>query len=181
MTAETVYIALGSNQGDRRDHLDRGLRAVASLPSTELMRCSSYHWTPPWGLRDQPWFLNAAAAVSTELPPRALLFALLGAEREAGRVRSTPWGPRTLDLDILLYGDRVVEEEGLTLPHPRMTERLFVLEPLAEIAADAIHPVSGRSVGEHLAELRVCEKIPHPHGKGDFLQTLSEEGAVEPS
>ena len=73
-------------------------------------------------------------------------------------MRSEAWGPRTLDLDILLYGDRVVEEEGLTLPHPRMTERLFVLQPLAEIAADAIHPVSGRSVGEHLADLNASKE-----------------------
>jgi 2-amino-4-hydroxy-6-hydroxymethyldihydropteridine diphosphokinase len=170
MTVETVYIALGSNQGDRRDHLDRGLRAVADLPSTELKRCSSYHWTPPWGLRDQPWFLNAAAALTTELPPRELLHALLGAEKDAGRVRSQAWGPRTLDLDILLYGDRVTAEEGLTLPHPRMTERLFVLAPLAEIAADVVHPVTGRTMGEHLAELRDAEPVP-----------AREEGSVEPS
>ncbi|MHC4600621.1 MAG: 2-amino-4-hydroxy-6-hydroxymethyldihydropteridine diphosphokinase [Planctomycetota bacterium] len=170
MTGETAYIALGSNQGDRRDHLDRGLRAIASLPATRLLRCSSYHWTPPWGLRDQPWFLNAAAAVVTELPPQALLEGLLGAERDAGRVRAEPWGPRTLDLDILLYGDRVVEEEGLALPHPRMTERAFVLEPLAEIAADVIHPVSGRSVGDHLADLREAEST-----------ASRKEGGVEPS
>ncbi|MHC5035779.1 MAG: 2-amino-4-hydroxy-6-hydroxymethyldihydropteridine diphosphokinase [Planctomycetota bacterium] len=153
MTDERVFIGLGSNQGDRRGNLDRGLEAMAAIPRTRLVRASRFFWTPPWGFRDQPWFLNAAAELATGLAPRALMDALLAVEQDAGRVRTVPNGPRTLDLDILLFGQRIVEEEGLMIPHPRMTERLFVLVPLSEIAPDVVHPQAGSPIRELLDRL----------------------------
>ncbi|MHC4777305.1 MAG: 2-amino-4-hydroxy-6-hydroxymethyldihydropteridine diphosphokinase [Planctomycetota bacterium] len=157
MSREVAYIALGSNQGDRRDNLDHGMSALDALPQTALVKRSSYRWTPPWGLREQPWFLNAAAAVETALEPRALMDALLSAESERGRVRDVPNGPRTLDLDILLYGDRVVEDEGLFIPHPRMAQRLFVLAPLGEIAPHIVHPVLGETISVLLGRIKEAQ------------------------
>lgn len=165
MKTEIAYIALGSNQGDRRENLDHGIESLDGLPKTRLLARSSYHWTAPWGLRDQPWFLNAAAAVDTALGPRALMEALLEIEAQRGRVRNVPNGPRTLDLDILLMGDRVVEAEDLVIPHPRMAERLFVLEPLREIAPNVVHPVLGENVTALLARAR--ETQPSLMGEGE--------------
>jgi 2-amino-4-hydroxy-6-hydroxymethyldihydropteridine diphosphokinase len=153
MTGERVFIGLGSNLGDRRGNLERALDALDRIPGVRLVRASRFHWTAPWGVRDQPWFLNAAAELACALEPRDLLAALLRVEAESGRVRTVRNGPRTLDLDLLLYGDRVVEEEGLSIPHPRLRDRRFVLAPLAEIGADARHPTAGASVGELLASL----------------------------
>jgi len=114
------------------------------------LQVSTFHDTAPVGVGDQPRFLNAAAVGHTSLAPRELLETLLQIERDLGRERPHPGAARTLDLDLILYGDRVIEEEGLTVPHPRFRERLFVLEPLAEVAPDWIDPVTGRSI-EQLA------------------------------
>jgi len=120
-----AYVGLGSNLGDREGTI---LAAAGRLGPHRL---SPIVETEPWGYADQPRFLNAVAALETELPPRALLDRLLEVERELGRVREGPrYGPRTIDLDLLLYGDAVIDEPGLTVPHPRLAERLFVLEPL---------------------------------------------------
>ena len=111
----------------------------------EVVAVSRFRETEPVGVRDQPRFLNGAAAVDTELPPRELLEVLLGIERELGRVRDgTRWGPRTIDLDLLLYGGEMVDEPGLRVPHPRLHERRFALEPLAELDPDAVVPGAGR-------------------------------------
>ena len=137
---------LGSNLGDRAAHLDL---AVAGLRTLGPVRVSSYHETEPVG-PPQPRYLNAAAVVETDLPPESLLAFGDGLEARAGRVR-TPgdrWGPRTLDVDLLLYGDRIVETPELAVPHPGLAERLFVLAPLAEIAPDWIVPGLGRTVQE---------------------------------
>ena len=121
-----------------------GLVSLGKLPQTRLVRSSSMYRNPPVGFLNQPYFVNAAAMVETGLAPRELLDGLLGIELAHGRARSLPNGPRTLDLDLALYGDRVVEEAGLIVPHPRLTERAFVLVPIAEIAPEAMVPGRGR-------------------------------------
>lgn len=143
----TAYIALGSNLGDRRAYLDRALQALRDQPGIVVSRISSYHETEPvGGPPQQGKYLNAAAELQTDLEPAELMRTLLEVEKGLGRVRSEPNAPRTIDLDLLLYGDRVIDEPGLVVPHPRMHERLFVLEPLFEIAPQVIHPLLGRSI-----------------------------------
>jgi 2-amino-4-hydroxy-6-hydroxymethyldihydropteridine diphosphokinase len=139
-----AYIGLGSNLGDRERMLWSALHMLAFNPEVDVVAVSSFRETNPVGFRDQPAFLNAAAAVETELGPRELLGLLLDVERELGRTREGPrFGPRTIDLDLLLYGDEVVDEPGLTVPHPRLHERAFVLEPLAELDPDLAVPGRG--------------------------------------
>lgn len=150
MSAVTAYVALGSNLENPSRQLRSGLEALAALPGTRLTRVSSLYRSAPVGYADQPDFVNAVAAIETSLSPRELLDALLAIERRHGRVRDFPNAPRTLDLDIVAYGDRVVEEPGLAIPHPRMQERAFVVIPLAEIAPDALIP--GRGVVRDLVE-----------------------------
>jgi 2-amino-4-hydroxy-6-hydroxymethyldihydropteridine diphosphokinase len=141
----TAFVALGRNLDDPPVHIHRALEALAGLPATRVVRHSSLYRNPPAGYRDQPDFVNAVAQIETRLGPRELLDRLLAIEEIHGRVRAAPDGPRTLDLDILLYGGRTVQEPGLTIPHPRMLERAFVLVPLAEIAPGARVPGSGRA------------------------------------
>ena len=136
-------IALGSNLEDPEAQVRRGFDEIAALPETRLLARSSLYRTAPVGYRDQPDFVNACALVETALAPRALLDGLLAIERRHGRVREIPNGPRTLDLDIVLYGDRVIHEPGLSVPHPRAHERAFVLEPLLEVWPDAVIPGKG--------------------------------------
>lgn len=144
MTSPVVaYIALGANLGDARETVRQAMAGLDRLPETRLLRTSSLYLTAPVGLLDQPDFINAVAAVETTLPAAALLQALLEAEQQQGRVRSIANAPRTLDLDILLYGDLVLDTPALTLPHPRLHLRAFVLEPLAEIAPDLALPGRG--------------------------------------
>lgn len=140
----TVFIALGSNLADPAAQVRTALRALAHLPGTTLVRSSSLYRNPPAGGLSQPEFVNAVARIETLIGPRALLERLLEIEQAQGRVRDYPNAPRTLDLDIALYGDETVQEPGLIIPHPRMTERPFVLVPLAEIAPDAVVPGKGR-------------------------------------
>jgi len=136
-----AYVALGTNLGDRQAHLREALRQMAALPGVRLLRISSVYETEPVGYTEQPAFLNMAAALAADMPPERLLDHLLGIERGMGRVRTIRWGPRTIDLDLLLYGDAVICTEFLTLPHPRMAERAFVLVPLKEIwPQDRIFP-----------------------------------------
>lgn len=144
--AETVTacVALGSNLDDPRAQVERGLTALATLSKTRLLVLSRLYRTPPWGMLDQPDFINAAARLETTLAPRELLEALLAIEARAGRVRGIRNGPRTLDLDLLLYGDRVIDEPDLVVPHPRLHERAFVLLPLADVAAELEVPGHGR-------------------------------------
>jgi 2-amino-4-hydroxy-6-hydroxymethyldihydropteridine diphosphokinase len=142
---ETAYIALGSNLDEPVRQLRAGLAALAALPDIRLTSVSSLYRSEAVGYRDQPDFVNAVAQIETSLKPGELLAALLELERRQGRVRAFPNAPRTLDLDILLYGNRVVHEPGLTIPHPRMHERAFVIVPLAEIAPDALVPGRGRA------------------------------------
>ena len=129
-----AYVGLGSNLGDRGAMLSRALELLGTDAELELVATSAVRETEPVGLREQPPFLNAAAAIETELSARLLLERLLEIERRLGRVREGPrFGPRTIDLDLLLLGDQVVDEPGLCVPHPRLAERRFVLEPLHEL------------------------------------------------
>lgn len=143
-TPVIAYLALGSNIGDKVGHLRQAMQAIAALPGTRITARSSVYRTPPWGKTDQDWFANAVIAVETTLAPEPLLAACLAVERELGRVRRERWGPRVIDIDVLLHGDHAWASPSLTLPHPAMTERAFVLVPLAEIAPDLM--VKGHSV-----------------------------------
>jgi 2-amino-4-hydroxy-6-hydroxymethyldihydropteridine diphosphokinase len=133
-----AYVGLGSNLGDREATIRRAADQLGAL------RLSSIRETEPWGYAEQPPFLNAVAELDTDLPPRGLLESLLEVERELGRTRDGPrYGPRTIDLDLLLYGDEVLDEPGLTVPHPRLHERAFVLEPLFELDPGLFVPGKG--------------------------------------
>lgn len=161
-------VGFGGNVG--RPDLAFG-RALARLRrEARVVRVSRLYRSAPWGRVDQPAFLNGAVLLETSSSPRSLLALLRAEERSAGRVRGAKWGPRTLDLDLLWYGDRVSSELGLVLPHPALAERSFVLEPLAEIAPRWRHPVTGASAAGMLGTLRregratACERLPFELG-----------------
>ena len=149
-----VAIALGSNLGDREGYLRSAIAALQ--PSISDLRVSTFHDTAPVGVGPQPTFLNATAVGETSLAARALLDTLLAVERDLGRERPFPGAPRTVDLDLILYGDAVIDEApSLIVPHPRFRERRFVLEPLAEIAPDWRDPVTGQTIEELVRNLTV--------------------------
>jgi 2-amino-4-hydroxy-6-hydroxymethyldihydropteridine diphosphokinase len=149
---DRVAVALGSNLGDRRAHLDHAVASLRTLLGN--LTVSTYYDTVPVDVvGPHALYLNAAAVGETALSARALLDALLAIESERGRARPYPNAPRTLDLDLILFGETVIDEPGLVVPHPRFRERRFVLQPLAEIASDLRDPISGKTAGELLAVL----------------------------
>jgi 2-amino-4-hydroxy-6-hydroxymethyldihydropteridine diphosphokinase len=149
-----AYVALGSNVGDRRAHLDAAVAALDETPGVTVHAVSSYHETAPvGGPPGQGPFLNAAAAIETTLDPRELLATLQAIEARAGRVRDVRWAERTLDLDLLLFGNLILDSAELTVPHPRMAVRRFVLAPLVEVAPSAVDPFTGRTISELLVNL----------------------------
>ena len=152
-----AYLSLGSNIGDREDQLRRAISRLAE--HGRVLRVSSFYETEPVEVSDQPWFVNCAVALETTDPPEELMRALLAIEREMGRERIRRKGPRTVDIDILLYGDRVVNRAELTVPHSAMAQRRFVLKPLAEIAAEVRHPVLKKTVSELLEELPAGQSV----------------------
>ncbi|AZO23647.1 MULTISPECIES: 2-amino-4-hydroxy-6-hydroxymethyldihydropteridine diphosphokinase [unclassified Mesorhizobium] len=158
--SSVVYLSLGGNLGDPAKSMAAALRMLDGDDRTRVTAVSSLYRTPPWGKLDQPDFLNAAAAIETALSPRALLDLCLDVERRLKRVREERWGPRLIDIDILVFGDRVIHQTGLEVPHPRMLERAFVLAPLAEIAPGLA--VGGRSVSERLGAVDTSgiERLP---------------------
>jgi 2-amino-4-hydroxy-6-hydroxymethyldihydropteridine diphosphokinase len=144
-----VYLGLGSNLGDRRANLEAAIEKLA----LDVKRRSSIYETEPRDFRNQPWFLNQVVEAETDLFPRQLLSHIQKVERDLGRKRTVAKGPRTIDIDILLYGNGVIKTSDLEIPHPRLAERRFVLEPLAELAPDLRHPVTNQSVRELLSRV----------------------------
>jgi len=161
-TLAEALVALGGNMGDVRDTLDRAIAAFCDGEKVRLLARSSDYRTPPWGVEDQPPFVNLCIAVETSLAPRALLSRAQAVERGLGRERSKErrWGPRPVDIDLIAYDDLVLQEPDLTLPHPQLFARAFVLAPLAEIAPDRL--IAGRRVRDALTQVDASrvEKLP---------------------
>ena len=183
---ENILIGLGSNIGKRATNLEAAFDALARLPQTRLVRAShAVETRPVGGTPGQGTFLNAAAMLETSLSPEALLKHLQQIEEGLGRQRDTRWGPRTIDLDILLYGDIHMETEHLTIPHPRMTWRRFVVEPSVEVAPDMVHPELGWTLARLLRHLNetpsyVAVAGSIGAGKSSLVARLAEIGAVRP-
>ena len=176
---ERAWVGVGANLGDAQATVQRALRDLAALSRAGPARASSLYRTQPLGDPAQPWYVNAVAEIGTDLSPLELLRALRGLERRAGRASARErWVPRELDLDLLLFGDRVIETPELVLPHPGLALRRFVLEPLAELAPDARDPRTGRSAAELLRglddPLRV-EKLPTPAGRREPARASTGE------
>ena len=151
-------IALGSNIGDRLGTIRQAVMLLEER-SLRISASSDVFETPPWGMENQPRFLNACVLAETDILPRALLELLLNIESDLGRIRRYKWGPREIDLDLLFYDDQVFNESGLVLPHPQMHRRAFVLVPLVQIAPDWRHPVLGKSIRELAGSLDACSII----------------------
>jgi len=154
----TAYLGLGSNLGDRKAFVDAAIDEIDTIPGTSVTAVSSVIETEPVGVTGQPRFLNAAVRIETEQAPEALLRKLKELEEHLGRKPTYRWGPRVIDIDILLYDDVVLETEELVIPHPLMMERRFVLAPLAELAPDLRHPVTRKTVSELLSRLECRER-----------------------
>jgi 2-amino-4-hydroxy-6-hydroxymethyldihydropteridine diphosphokinase len=168
-----AWIGLGSNLGDRLGYIRRALGLIEALPETKIAAVSSVYDTAPSGRTDQPRFLNAAAEVTTGLEPATLLEGLLAIEDRCGRVRDDRWGPRTLDLDLLIYGEVEIASDVLEVPHPRLAERAFVLVPLAEIAPATVVPGLGETVRDLAAAVERAE--------GDVRRVGDPPGALRDS
>lgn len=165
-----VYLSIGSNIGDRIGNCKKAVEELNSSKGVNVLSRSSLYETEPEGLNEQPSFINLAVKIETELGPSRLLERIKRIEKKLGRVETVRWGPRTIDIDVLLYGDEVLSEDFLEIPHPRMHERSFVLVPLAEIGGAVMHPLTGKTVSEMLSE--------HPGTGGIRRVELADEGIM---
>ncbi len=150
---ETIFIGLGSNLNQPAENIRAAFGALSELEGMHSPLISPLYKTPPFGVKDQPDFVNAVAQFQTTLDPLPILNSLLGIEKKMGRVRKEKWGPRLIDLDLLFYGRHVINEEGLTVPHPGIAEREFVLIPMRDVAPDWIHPLLSKSIWDLAAQL----------------------------
>lgn len=150
---ERIFLGLGSNIGDRTANIEHACRLIGQIEDVRIVRVSRFIETRPIGYEDQPDFINAVLEIGTALSPRGLLDAVKEIERRMGRVPTVRFGPRVIDIDILLFGARIIGEPGLTIPHPRMHGRRFVLGSLAEIAPEVVHPVLKKAVTELYKDL----------------------------
>jgi 2-amino-4-hydroxy-6-hydroxymethyldihydropteridine diphosphokinase len=155
----TVYLALGSNLGDRKANLQTAIESLSSV--ARLLDASPIYETPPWGYLNQPDFLNQVIQVETDLSPSDLLVYLKELETRLGRTATVRYGPRMIDVDILFYDDLILDEPGLTIPHPRMQGRAFVLVPLADLAPDMLHPLEGKTIAALLQQVDRSEIVPY--------------------
>jgi 2-amino-4-hydroxy-6-hydroxymethyldihydropteridine diphosphokinase len=154
-----VYIGIGSNLGDKVANCLRAITAIVADRRNRIVRCSPLYQTEPVGKKEQDWFVNGAFAVETSMEPRELLDFLLAIEKMMGRVRGERWGPRVIDLDILIFGNEVINQGDLQIPHPRLHERRFVLVPLWDIAPHLVHPLLGKTISQILSALPGEEKV----------------------
>jgi len=162
MSESEVLVGFGSNLGDRAHLINQALQALSELPQTSLMKLSSLYETAPVGYLEQGAFLNGVACIKTALPAAILLQHLLKIENSLGRKRIERWGPRTVDLDIIFFGDRIITEVDLVVPHPELVRRLFVLEPLNEIVPDWQHPERGETVSVLLNKFQQSHPLEEP-------------------
>ena len=153
----TAYLGLGSNLGHREANIKSALKMLGQGP--RILEVSSLYETEPMGYKDQPWFLNLVCSIETDLSPQALLNLVKAIERNLGRKPTLRFGPRPIDIDILFYDDLILDSPDVTIPHPRLLERAFVLVPLKEIAPDLVHPASGLTIEELLARVEKPERV----------------------
>ncbi len=155
----SAYIGLGSNSGKRLENLEKGIKLLENLDSLKVIKKSSIYLTEPVGYENQPWFLNMVIEVKTDLSPSELLERLLKAEKKIGKGKKIKNGPRKIDLDLLLYDDRIIQTEKLTLPHPQLHKRRFVLVPLVEVSKNKTHPLKRKRFFTLLKELKDKKKV----------------------
>ncbi|MEM9303530.1 MAG: 2-amino-4-hydroxy-6-hydroxymethyldihydropteridine diphosphokinase [Pseudomonadota bacterium] len=176
MSAERIFIGIGSNLADPAAQVSEAIGRLDRIESTDLVAASGLYETAPWGIADQPVFVNAVAELRSSLAPAALLNALLTVERDTGRERTVRWGPRVIDLDILAWGSRQIDEPGLTIPHPRLADRDFVLVPWNELAPDFAVPGVGDIATLCAATLREDRPQPRPI---ETVEACTETRATE--
>jgi 2-amino-4-hydroxy-6-hydroxymethyldihydropteridine diphosphokinase len=174
----TVYLSLGSNLGDRLAYIKKALRMLESRIDVRSM--SSVYETEPWGMKNQPWFLNLVCSAETDLAPHALLDFVKGIEQRLGRQETVRYGPRRIDIDILFYDHEVCHSTRLQIPHPRLADRAFVLYPLAEIAPALEHPVTGKTASAMLAELEEPKTVRR-YAQGEQPTAASSSSTPNPT
>jgi 2-amino-4-hydroxy-6-hydroxymethyldihydropteridine diphosphokinase len=153
MKSVTAYLGLGSNLNNKKQNLSNAITALRKISGISVLKISRFYQTKPIGITNQPDFLNAVVKIRTSLSPNELITLLLSIEKEQGRIRARKWGPRIIDIDLLLYNHAVIKSRNLIVPHPRLHERYFVLKPLAEIAPNAVHPILKKTSRTLLKEL----------------------------